>query len=167
MERGEKTNPGGQLPRHKKSIETSETINDSLPALQAGRGERANVLRSQLTDTRSQIVLMEAKLRNLRQLKDRNELTNQRNLTRLEFMNGVKQRVRKEHEHKQRVLSVRCSSGRNAHSPWKPYEARLGRGGRRWPAKGSSPRISCWRPGPTMRRRNDESINSTNTLSTS
>lgn len=39
-------------------------------------------------------MLMEAKLRNLRQLKDRNELKNQRNLTRIQFMNGIKERVR-------------------------------------------------------------------------
>lgn len=65
-----------------------------MPTLQAGKGEKANVLRNQLTDTRSQIVLLEAKLRNLRHLKDRNDLNNQRNITRIEFMNGVKQRIR-------------------------------------------------------------------------
>lgn len=85
-------------PRRNKSIETSETITEGLPALQSGRGEKANVLRNQLNDTKSQIMLMEAKLRNLRQLKDKNELKNQRNLTRIQFMNSVKERVRNEQE---------------------------------------------------------------------
>lgn len=84
--------------RRNKSIETSETISEGLPTLQGGRGEKANVLRNQLNDTKSQIMLMEAKLRNLRQLKDRNEIKNQRNLTRIQFMNGVKERIRNEQE---------------------------------------------------------------------
>jgi hypothetical protein len=85
----------------------------------------------------------------------------------MEFMHGVKQRVRHEYEHKQRVLTVRCSSDRNGQSLCRPYEARLGRGGRRWPASGSMPSSSCWRPGLTMRRRSEGGINSTNTSSTS
>lgn len=104
MERGEKTNLTNHQPRHKKSIETTETINDNLPALQPGRGDKANVLRNQLNDTRSQIVLMEAKLRNLRQLKDRHDLINQRNLTRLDFMNNVKERKLTDLQNKQKVI---------------------------------------------------------------
>lgn len=143
MERGEKTNPGGLQPRHKKSIETSETLNESLPALQAGRGERANVLRSQLSDTRSQIVLMEAKLRNLRQLKDRHELANQRNLTRIEFMNDVKQRVHREQQHKERVRQPQCSSDRSAQSHCKRSGTRPRPGGRLWPASADTQSSSC------------------------
>jgi hypothetical protein len=119
MDRGERPNGVSRQPRQKKSIETSETINDSLPALQSARGDKANVLRNQLSDTRSQIVLMEAKLRNLRQLKDKHEASNQRNLTRIEFMNGVKQRIRSDQQQKQRVRELLSSCGKNGLSRWR------------------------------------------------
>jgi hypothetical protein len=48
-------------------------------------------------------MLMEAKLRRLRQVREKHELSDQRNLTRIDFMNGVKQRVISDYEQKQKV----------------------------------------------------------------
>lgn len=60
-------------PLTKKSFETSETLNDSLPNIQFNKTpEKVNVLRNQLNDTKSQIAIMESKLNNLRLLKQKN-----------------------------------------------------------------------------------------------
>lgn len=48
-------------------------MNDSLPNIQPNKSlEKANVLRNQLNDTKSQIAIMESKLNNLRKLKQQN-----------------------------------------------------------------------------------------------
>lgn len=65
--------------------------------------EKANVLRNQLNDTKSQIALMEAKLRNLQQIKEKHEHRNQQNMTKIQFINNVKERVRSDFEYKQKV----------------------------------------------------------------
>jgi hypothetical protein len=60
-------------PVTKRSFETSETLNDSLPNIQFNKTpEKVNVLRNQLYDTKSQIAIMESKLNNLRLLKQKN-----------------------------------------------------------------------------------------------
>lgn len=67
---------------------------------------------------------MEAKLRNLRQLKDKHELSNKHNLTRLDFMNSVKERIRNDHQNKQKVNFSLFSSDRLAQSHWKLWGTR-------------------------------------------
>ena len=52
-------------------------------------------------------------------MKEKHELVNQRNLTRIDFMNGVKQRVLSEYEQKQKVLLSSCRSGRKEQNPYK------------------------------------------------
>lgn len=71
-------------PLTKKSFETSETLNDSLPNIQFNKTpEKVNLLRNQLSDTKSQIAIMESKLNNLRMLKHKNEVKNKHNLTKI------------------------------------------------------------------------------------
>lgn len=81
----------------KKSIETSETTNDILPNIKRHNStERTNHIRNQLNDTKVQIVEMEAKLKKLRKIKEQNEAKNHQNLTKIEFMNTIKERVKAE-----------------------------------------------------------------------
>jgi hypothetical protein len=54
----------------KKTIDTRETTNESLPNIQQNKSkEKANYVRNELNDTKSQVLLMEAKLKSLRKIK--------------------------------------------------------------------------------------------------
>ena len=88
----------------KKSIETSETI-DALPSINRSQShEKSNVVRNQLNDTKYKITQMEARLRNLKSLKDQFEHKHKHNLTKIQFMNGVKERIKNDQEHKNKVF---------------------------------------------------------------
>lgn len=52
------------------------------------------MVRGQLNQTKSQIMLMEAKLNGLRKMKDKIERKNQRNHSQIQFLNHVKERAR-------------------------------------------------------------------------
>ncbi len=74
-------------------------------------------MRNQLNDTRSQIMLMEAKLQNLRNLKDKFEQRRLQNTTKAEFMSSIRERARQDAEHKQKVHLQPLSSSRSAKNP--------------------------------------------------
>jgi hypothetical protein len=67
----------------KKSIETSETVNDSLPNIHDHQDKRVNVIRNDLNDTKSQIALMKAKIKNLSKIREKMESKTSQNMTKI------------------------------------------------------------------------------------
>jgi hypothetical protein len=61
-------------------------LNDTLPNITFQNGQspiKANNLRNQLNQTKTQILLMEAKLKNLKNLKDKFEIKHEHNKTKI------------------------------------------------------------------------------------
>lgn len=52
----------------------------------------------------SEIAIMQSKINNLRKLKQRHDQKNHRNITKIQFMTSIKERVRHDFEEKQKVM---------------------------------------------------------------
>lgn len=103
----------------KKVESTSSTVADSFPAIPASKSsDKVNALRNELQDAQGEIELMQAKLRNLQALKEKHQARHEKNLSKIDFMNQVKERNRKAFELKQKVSSpLRSCSSRGTRRP--------------------------------------------------
>jgi hypothetical protein len=79
------------LHSRKQTVATIKTADESLPPIDPNDTVyKHNTIRNQLNSTRSQIMLMEAKLQNLRKIKTKFEQKRTQNMTKISFLNSVK-----------------------------------------------------------------------------
>lgn len=87
-------------PPPRRTSEDGSVPSDSLPSINSKSIPKANAIRNEVNASKLEIIHLEAKLNHLRKVKEQNELENQRNLTRINFVNSIKQRVQQDQEQK-------------------------------------------------------------------